>query len=581
MIVITTLVWLLSTPSLTHAAQSDIDCLKAVKASLHDPSNYLESWDFNNGSRSFICYFTGIECWHERDNSVINIKLASMGLSGEFPLGVSNCQAMTGLDLSNNNLHGQIPNNISSLFPYITNLDLSSNRFSGNIPASLANCSFLNTLRLDNNQLTGQIPLPIGQLGRMKTFSVSNNQLSGPIPNFSNSTIGADNYANNAGLCGAPLPGCRGPPDPDVRNLAIIGAAAGCPLGFAIGFWLTLRAQSTNNNEKKKLQQKEGPFSNKWARSIKGAKRIKVSIFEKKSLPRMSLNDLMKATNDFSDMNIIRTGRTGTTYKAILQDGTSLMVKRFQDTQIYSEKEFISGMPTLGNCKHRNLVPLLGFCSTKKERFLIYKHMPNGTLHDKLHIINEGDEIMDWPLRLKIATGAAKVLAWLNRTSLVHWNISSKCVFLDSEYEPKILVPADLMMNPVADQDRSGYVGQENATRTPEGDVYSFGVMLLELVTREKPAYIEDSGDLVEWISQLSSMSNLGEAIDGFLVGKGFYSEIFRVLEVACNCVLSGRQERPTMFEVYQLLGDIGQRYEFAIEDEVYDHQIVEVIEHH
>ncbi|GFP98714.1 probably inactive leucine-rich repeat receptor-like protein kinase at5g48380 [Phtheirospermum japonicum] len=605
-LIISIFVWLLLTRS-SHATQSDIDCLRSVKASLHDPSNNLASWNFDNGSRSSICGFTGIECWHENDNSVLNIKLASMELGGGFPLGVVNCTAMTGLDLSNNNLHGPIPNNISHIIGFVTNLDLSSNRFSGEIPVDLANCSFLNTLKLDNNQLTGHIPLQIGQLGRMKTFSVSNNQLSGQVPQFSNATIniGADSYANNAGLCGTPLPLCQGTPAKR-RTPAIVGAAVGgvtvAALGFTIGMFFYLRKMSRKKKE-------EDPLGNKWAKSIKGAKRIKLSMFEKKSVSKMSLNDLMKATNDFSNENIIGSGRTGTMYKALLQDGTSLMIKRLQDTQ-HSEKEFISEMTTLGNCKHRNLVPLIGFCLTKKERFLVYKHMPNGTLHDKLHVINEGDEIMDWPLRLKIAIRAAKGFAWLHHSCnprIIHRNISSKCILLDSDYEPKIsdfglarlMNPVDTHLSTFVNGEFGdlGYVAPEytrTLVATPKGDVYSFGVVLLELVTGEKPTHVAKAPEslvtrekwtenLVEWISQLSSTSDLGEAIDGFLVGKGFYSEISRVVEVACNCVLSGRQERPTMFEVYQLLRDIGRRYDFAMEDEISvdaDHQIVEVIEH-
>ncbi|KAL3649245.1 hypothetical protein CASFOL_005648 [Castilleja foliolosa] len=584
-LVISIFIWLLSTQFL-RATQSDIDCLRSIKASLRDPSNYLESWDFNNGTRTIVCDFTGIECWHERDNSVLNIKLASMGLGGEFPLGVSNCKAMTSLDLSNNNLHGQIPNNISHLLPFITNLDLSSNRFSGNIPANLANCSFLNTLRLDNNQLTGQIPLSIGQLGRMKTFSVSNNQLSGPIPTFSNNTIGEDNYANNAGLCGAPLRGCRGPSAKN-RTPVIVGAAITgvtvAALGFTIGMFFYLRKMS-----KKK---KEGdPLGNKWAKSIKGTKHIKLSTFEKKSISKMSLNDLMKATNDFSNENIIGTGRTGTMYKALLQDGTSLMIKRLQDTQ-HSEKEFVSEMTTLGNCKHRNLVPLIGFCLTKKERFLVYKHMSNGTLHDKLHVINEGDEIMYWPLRLKIAIRAAKGFAWLHHSCnprIIHRNISSKCILLDSDYEPKIsdfglarlMNPVDTHLSTFVNGEFGdlGYVAPEYArtlVATPKGDVYSFGVVLLELVTGEKPTHVAKApesfkGSLAEWISQLSGESRLEDAIDEFLVGKGFDSELFQFLKVACNCVQPAHKERPSMFEVYQFLRAIGQRYDFTTEDEIF-----------
>ncbi|KAL3649246.1 hypothetical protein CASFOL_005649 [Castilleja foliolosa] len=201
-------IWLHSTRFI-HAAQSDIDCLRSIKASLHDPSNYLESWNFTNGAKTNICSFLGIDCWNADDNRVLNINLSGLGLVGKFPLGVSNCTSMTGLDLSNNNLNSHIPKNISHYTPFVTSLDLSTNRFSGKIPENLANCSYLNFLKLNNNNLTGQIPEQIGQLKRIRTFDVSNNRLSGRVPDFENNTAVVVNYANNAGLCGGPLSPCK------------------------------------------------------------------------------------------------------------------------------------------------------------------------------------------------------------------------------------------------------------------------------------------------------------------------------------------------------------------------------------
>ncbi|MBA0560482.1 hypothetical protein Golob_017376, partial [Gossypium lobatum] len=127
----------------------------------------------------------------------------------------------------------------------------------------------------------------------------------------------------------------------------------------------------------------------------------------------MRLNDLLKATNSFSKNNIIGSGRTGTMYKGVLEDGTSLMIKRLQDSQ-HSDKEFTSEMATLGNVKHRNLVPLLGFCVAKKERLIVYRYMANGTLNDNLHPVDDTNKAMEWSIRLKIGIGAAKGFAWLH-----------------------------------------------------------------------------------------------------------------------------------------------------------------------
>ena len=132
-----------------------------------------------------------------------------MGLRGQFPRDIRNCSSLTGLDLSNNELSGPLPSDISFLFPFITSLDLSGNKFSGEIPESIANCTYLNVLKLDHNQLTGEIPPKIGLLHLLKTFSVANNLLTGSVPYFANPYITSDNFFNNKGLCGGPLEPCK------------------------------------------------------------------------------------------------------------------------------------------------------------------------------------------------------------------------------------------------------------------------------------------------------------------------------------------------------------------------------------
>ncbi|KAK6244384.1 hypothetical protein QUC31_010793 [Theobroma cacao] len=467
-----------------QATPNDIECLKSVKASLEDPYSYLSSWNFNNGTEGFICKFTGVDCWHPDENKVLNIRLSDLGLKGRFPQGIGKCESLTGLDLSSNKLSGLIPSDISEKLKYVTTLDLSDNNFSGPIPPSLANCSFLNVLKLGNNRLTGAIPLQLGVLNRIKTFNVANNQLSGQIPDFGpNVTIQADSYANNPGLCGKILQPCPGIPMKS-RVGTIAASAVGGVTITAIIVGIILFYFSRGAAMKKKEDDPEG---NKWAKTIKGKKGIKaslsvqylakwlklnvlklisssynslttlmlVSMFEE-SVSKMRLSDLMNSTNEFSKSNIIGMGRTGTMYKAMIPDGYCLMIKRLEDFQRL-EKEFVSEMNTLGSVKHRNLVPLLGFCVAKKERFLVYKYMENGTLYDKLH-------------------------------------------------------PAE-----------------------PE----------------------------------LSSSFLLQTAIDKSLLGNGFDSEVMQFLRVACNCVLPTPKERPTMFEVYQLLRAIGEGYHFTTEDEI------------
>jgi len=252
---------------------SDIFCLQSVKRELQDPFNYLKSWEFNNKTEGYICKFTGVECWHPDENRVLNLKLSNMGLKGEFPRGIKNCSSMTGLDFSLNRLSNTIPADVSTLLTFVTSIDLSSNDFTGEIPASLSNCTYLNTLRLDQNQLSGQIPANLSQLPRLKAFSVSNNLLTGPVPAFKAGVADATSYANNSGLCGGPLDVCHA--KSAKSNTAVIaGAAVGgvtvAALGLGIGMFFYVRRISYRKKE-------EDPEGNKWARSLKGTKTIKVS----------------------------------------------------------------------------------------------------------------------------------------------------------------------------------------------------------------------------------------------------------------------------------------------------------------
>lgn len=577
------LFWLLLI-GMSYASNRDIQCLKTLQQSIKDPYNNLQdSWNFDNTTEGFICKFRGVECWHPDENKVLNIHLSNMGLEGHFPSGLEDCMSLTGVDLSNNNFSGPIPADISKRLPYVTSLDLSSNSFSGEIPVNLSNCTYINILNLEHNRLTGQIPWQLMRLTRLTTANVADNFLSGPIPLIM-STFPSDNFANNPGLCGKPLDECTGPPKKDQTGV-FIGSAVGGAL-FAViivGLILFFFLRKVSRKKAKDVEE------NKWAKSLKGAKGIKVSMFDK-SISKMKFNDIMKATKDFSKENIIGTGRTGTLYRATLSGGSYLSIKRLQDSQ-HSEEQFISEMAILGSVRHRNLVPLLGYCIAKQERLLVYKYMPKGTLYDQIHQEDDGQgKVLEWPLRLRISIGAAKALAWLHHSCnprILHRNISSKCILLDEDYEPKIsdfglarlMNPVDTHLSTFVNGEFGdlGYIAPEYArtlTATPKGDVYSFGIVLLELVTGEKPTQLSDApenfkGSLVEYITYLSNNSLLRDAISKCLIGKGYENELLQFLKVACACVLSTPKERPSMFEVYQLLRAIGERYHFSADDEI------------
>lgn len=264
---------LLLKSSLIDANEANVNCLRTLKSQVEDPNDYLTSWDFTNQTAGFICKFSGVTCWHDDENRVLSIKLSGYGLSGNFPLGIKECSDLTGLDLSRNNFSGPLPLNLTSVIPLVTTLDLSDNRFSGEIPTSIANITFLNTLNLQNNQFTGRLPPQLVLLGRLTKFNVANNRLTGPIPNF-NETLkfGPESFNNNMDLCGKPLDPCKS--STSSRGKIVIIAAVGGLTAAALVVGTVLFFYFRRMGVVRKKQ--EDPEGNRWAKSLKGQKGVKV-----------------------------------------------------------------------------------------------------------------------------------------------------------------------------------------------------------------------------------------------------------------------------------------------------------------
>lgn len=558
------------------SAEDDTPCLEEFKNSVKDPNNYLSNWNLQNNSQGNVCSFSGVQCWNNQENKVLSLKLDQAGLSGAFPSGLQKCSSLTGLSLSGNEFSGNIPSNICDQVHFLTTLDLSENSFSGPIPDNLVNCTYLNKLYLQKNKLTGSIPWGIGILARLNDLDLSTNSLIGTIPtNLINRPFTASAFQNNPGLCGPPLGTTCNSGSPSKSKGVYVGIAVGVVLVIVLVCAFIMWRVLIYSRKKASAYYRD---EHKWAKRIKAPRSVTVALFHK-PLVKLRLSDLMAATNDFSKENIITFGRTGTMYKATMPDGSIMAIKRLQMSS-HTEKQFKSEMNILGNLRQRNLVPLLGYCVAGGEKLLVYKHMEHGTLRNVLHEVPEEDK-PDWTTRLKMAIGAARGLAYLHHSCnprVIHRNISASSILLDEDYEARITdFGLARLMNPVdthistfvnGDFGDVGYVAPEyvrTLVATMKGDVYSFGVVLLELITGQKAMDVFGEGDfkgnLSEWIAHLSNNGRVQEAIDVSLKGKGFDDELVQFLRVACVCVLPAPKERPTMYEVYQLLRAIGEKY--------------------
>ncbi|KAL8471486.1 hypothetical protein ACS0TY_028943 [Phlomoides rotata] len=563
-------------------AEDDIRCLQEVKKSLTDPDGRLNSWIFPNTSGGVICKFAGVTCWNDQENRVLGLDLREFGLSGIIPDSLQLCHNLQTLDLDGNSLSGSIPKEICNWLPYLVTLDLSGNGLTGPIPDDLGNCSFLNNLILDNNKLYGAIPYQLSNLGRLKKLSVANNDLSGRVPSF-NYQLDL-NFDGNKGLCGKPLGKCGGL---SKKSLAIIiaagvfGAAASLLLGF--GLWWMYSIRSSERSKKGYGIGRRDDGSD-WVELLRAHKLTQVTLFQK-PIVKVKLSDLLMATHNFSRENIIVSSRTGTTYKAVLPDGSVLAIKRLSLCKM-GEKLFRMEMNRLGQLRHPNLVPLLGFCFVEDEKLLIYKYLSNGTLGSML---SGNASELDWPTRFRIALGAARGLAWLHHgchPPILHQNISSNVVLLDEDFDSRIMdFGLATLLSPSESNESSfvygdlgeiGYVAPEYSSTmvaSLKGDAYSFGVVLVELATGLKP--LDDSvidgvsrGTLVDWVKQLAASGRVKDAIDKGLCGKGHDEDIVKFLRIACNCVVSQPKDRWSMYQVYESLKSMAEQHGF---EEHYD----------
>ncbi|XP_057542874.1 probable inactive receptor kinase At1g27190 [Amaranthus tricolor] len=574
----------------SFSLDDDVKCLQGVKSALNDPKNLLSNWKFDNISVDSICKLTGVACWNEKEDRIISLQLPSMSLSGNLPSSLQYCRSLQSLILSDNKISGEIPPQICDWLPYLVTLDLSGNEFTGSIPIQIENCKFLNSLSLSDNKLSGSIPFEMGRLDRLKRLSLERNQLSGAVPDDLGK-FGQSSFSGNAGLCGSVM-GSKCGKNGGLKVVLIggvVGGGASFLLGFMICYWY---CRDTKNKKKDcNVDDEKGVKFVGWVGKLGNYKNVQVVLFEK-SIVKIRVGDLLVGTSFFSDENIVGSTKTGVTYKAVLKDGSVLGVKRLRGgCNKVNEKEFRMEISRLGELRHPNLVPLLGFCLVENEKLVVFKDMRNVSLHSMLHVCGGGDgggdearSVLDWQIRVKIGVGTARGLAWLHhgcQPAIKHQNLCSDVILLDDDLDVRItdfgLVRLMGMGNSngssVANGDfgEFGYVPPEYASTlvaSLKGDVYGFGVILLELITGQKPLEVSNAregfkGSLVHWVTYLSSLGKIKDAIDKSLCGKGNDDEIMQLLRVACSCVASRPKDRPSMFRVYESLKNIAENHGF------------------
>ncbi|XP_051128687.1 receptor-like protein kinase BRI1-like 3 [Andrographis paniculata] len=491
--------------------------------------------------------------------------------------------SMIYLDLSYNRLSGAIPDSLGSM-NYVQVLNLGHNEITGEIPDSFGGLRTVGVLDLSHNKLRGLVPGSLVGLSFLSDLDVSNNNLSGSIPSGGQlTTFPASRYANNSGLCGVPLPPCSSRNIHRASNSSNHGQRESMALGMVIGIVASVvciflllyalyrakRIQKTEEKREKYIESLPTSGSSSWKlSSVPEPLSINVATFEK-PLRKLTFAHLLEATNGFSADSLIGSGGFGDVYKAQLRDGSVVAIKKLIHVTGQGDREFMAEMETIGKIKHRNLVPLLGYCRIGDERLLVYEYMKWGSLEAVLHDREKiGGVRLDWAARKKIAIGSARGLAFLHHSCIphiIHRDMKSSNVLLDECFEAKVsdfgmarLVNAlDTHLSVSTLAGTPGYVPPEyyqSFRCTTKGDVYSYGVVLLELISGKRPidtAEFGDDNNLVGWAKQLQKEKRSHEILDSELITSlSGDAELYHYLKIAFECLDDKPFRRPTMIQV-------------------------------
>ncbi|XP_019098899.1 PREDICTED: leucine-rich repeat receptor-like protein kinase PXL1 [Camelina sativa] len=511
--------------------------------------------------------------------------------AGKIPNQIQDRPSLSVLDLSFNHFSGEIPERIAS-FEKLVSLNLKSNQLAGEIPEALAGMHMLAVLDLSNNSLTGNIPADLGASPTLEMLNVSFNKLTGPIPsNMLFAAINPKDLVGNDGLCGGVLPTCskslalgRKPGRIHVNHAIfgfIVGTSVIVSLGmiFLAGRWVYTRWDLYSNFAREYLFCKQP--QEEWPWRLVAFQRL-----------CFTAGDIL---SHIKESNIIGMGAIGIVYKAEVMRRPLLTVAvkklwrspspqndiedhhHHHHQEDEEEDDILREVNLLGGIRHRNIVKVLGYIHNEKEVMMVYEYMPNGNLGTALHSKDEKFLLRDWLSRYNVAVGVVQGLNYLHNDCyppIIHRDIKSNNILLDSNLEARIadfgLAKMMLHKNETVSMVAGsyGYIAPEYGYTLKideKSDIYSLGVVLLELVTGKMPIdpSFEDSIDVVEWIRRkVKKNESLEEVIDASIAGecKHVIEEMLLALRIALLCTANLPKDRPSIRDVITMLAEAKPR---------------------
>ncbi|TYI96182.1 hypothetical protein E1A91_D01G053300v1 [Gossypium mustelinum] len=491
-------------------------------------------------------------------NYLLILYLSSNSLSGLLPIDIGKWQVLTSLDLSNNQFSGDIPTGVAGLKD-LTHFSLSNNRIMGSILESFDELLSLEFLDLSRNNLSGEIPKSLVKLRYLKYFNVSFNRLEGEIPDggsFENYTI--ESFKGNEALCGAArlhVPNCKTRPLRNSKAKTKLLIYVALPIASTI-LVVALIIIILQYRRKDKLPTQEDMIPlGTWR--------------------RFSYHELRQATDGFNDSRLLGNGSYGSVFQGNLQDGTVIAVKVFKLELEGAFKSFDVECDVLCNTRHRNLVKVISSCSNDLNfKALVLEFMPSGSLDKWLYSNNQYLDILQ---RLNIMIDVASALEYLhhgNATPVVHCDLKPNNVLLDedmvahlSDFGIAKLLREEVSMIQTMTMATFGYMAPEYGIEgivSTKGDVYSFGILLMEIITRKKPTdeMFEGERSLKSWVIE-SISSSRNQVVDPQLLSTIGREDLkvkncaLSILQVGLECSAELPNERLHMKEVVTKLKKI------------------------
>ncbi|XP_022767703.1 putative serine/threonine-protein kinase isoform X2 [Durio zibethinus] len=306
-----------------------------------------------------------------------------------------------------------------------------------------------------------------------------------------------------------------------------------------------------------------------WFKGRNSRDQTQAQEFATDNIRLFSYNSLRSATSDFHPSNRIGGGGFGVVYRGVLRDGTPAAIKTLSAESKQGLREFVTEIDMISNIRHPNLVELIGCCVDDNHRVLVYEYLENNSLASVLLSPRSKYIALDWPTRAAICLGTASGLAFLHYEAvphIVHRDIKASNILLDGNFHPKIgdfglakLFPDNVTHISTAVAGTVGYLAPEYALLgqlTMKADVYSFGVLLLEIVSgrsSSKAGFGAELMLLVEWTWKLKEEERLLDIVDPELT-RYPEDEVMRFIKVALFCTQAAAHQRPTMKQVVQML---------------------------